>query len=47
MKNIIPTIPEMGREALIVIAGAIIAAAIMGQFPSVRTWIKSQWSDTQ
>lgn len=42
--KIIPTIPEIGREALIVIAGAIVAAAIMSQFPGVKAWIKEQWA---
>jgi hypothetical protein len=41
--KIIPTIPEIGREAVIVIAGAILAAAIMSQFPAVKAWIKNQW----
>ena len=31
------------REALTVIAGAVLAAAVMSQFPSVRAWIKRQW----
>lgn len=39
-----PRWPEVTREALIVIGGAILAAAIMSQFPSVRQWIKDQWS---
>ena len=39
----IPSLPEVGREALIVIAGAVIAAAFMAQFPSLKTWIKAQW----
>lgn len=42
--KIIPTAPEIGREALIVLAGALVAAAIIGQFPSVKAWIKKQWS---
>lgn len=46
MKNIIPTAPDVIREALIVVGGAIIAAAIIGQLPALRDWIKSQWADT-
>jgi hypothetical protein len=46
MKNIIPTAPEVGREALIVLGGAIIAAIVVGQFPTLRDWIKAQWADT-
>lgn len=41
---IIPTVPEVTREAIIVIAGALLAALIMSQLPGVRRWIKDQWS---
>jgi len=40
---IIPKPAEALREALVVIAGALIAAAIIGQLPTVRAWIKAQW----
>lgn len=43
--KIIPTIPEIGREALIVVGGAILAALIIGQIPALRDWIKTQWAD--
>jgi hypothetical protein len=39
----IPRPAEVGREALIVLAGALIAAAVIGQLPSVRAWMKRQW----
>ncbi len=42
--KIIPTVPEISREALIVIAGALLAALVMSQFPAVRAWIKQQWA---
>lgn len=42
----IPKPAELGREALIVLGGAIIAAAIIGQLPALRDWIKAQWADT-
>ncbi len=42
--RILPSAPEVGREAIIVIAGALLAALIMSQFPAVRAWIKEQWS---
>lgn len=42
----VPRIPELAREALIVIGGAIIAAAIIGQLPPLKDWIKKQWADT-
>lgn len=37
---------EIGREALIVVGGALLAALIVGQFPSLKDWIKAQWLDT-
>lgn len=43
MKSIVPTVPELTREALIVIGGAIIAAAVMSQIPALKNWIKKQW----
>ena len=42
----LPHPAEVTREALIVMGGAIIAALVIGQLPSVRQWIKAQWSDT-
>lgn len=42
--KILPSIPEVSREALIVIAGALLAALVMSQFPAVRAWIKKQWA---
>lgn len=42
--KIIPSVPEVSREALIVIGGAILAALVMSQFPAVRAWIKEQWA---
>ncbi len=39
----LPKAPEVIREALVVIAGAILAAAVMGQLPGVKAWIKKQW----
>jgi hypothetical protein len=45
MKSIIPTFPEVAREAIIVVGGALLAAAVVGAFPAVRDWIKGQWQD--
>ncbi|WP_009518572.1 hypothetical protein [Hydrogenophaga sp. PBC] len=47
MKNIIPSVPEVGREAVIVLAGALLAALVIGQLPGVRAWIKRQWDGAQ
>lgn len=46
MNKLIPAGPDVIREALIVIGGAIIAAAVMGQVPALREWIKAQWAGT-
>ena len=45
-KSIVPAPRDIGREALIVIAGAVLAAFIIGRMPGVREWIKEQWGDT-
>jgi len=42
----LPSVPEIVRESLIVLGGAIIAAAVIGQLPALRDWIKAQWQDT-
>jgi hypothetical protein len=44
LKNMIPKTTDIGREAIIVIAGALVAALVIGQLPGVRDWIKAQWS---
>ncbi len=41
--KIIPTPAAITREAMTVIAGALLAAFIMSQFPPVKAWIKKQW----
>lgn len=41
---IVPKPAEIGREALIVVGGAILAALVIGLMPGVRDWIKRQWS---
>lgn len=43
MKAFIPSLPEVGREAIIVLCGALLAALIVGQSPPLRDWIKKQW----
>jgi hypothetical protein len=44
--KILPTANDIVREGLIVLGGAILAAVVIGQLPSLRDWIKSQWADT-
>ena len=42
----IPVWHELAKETLIVLGGAVIAAFIVGQFPSLRSWMLAQWADT-
>lgn len=44
LKAIIPKPVDVGREAVIVIAGAIVAALVIGYMPGLRDWIKAQWA---
>jgi hypothetical protein len=46
LKNMIPSLPEIGRETIIVLGGAVLAAFIVGQFPQFRQWMQDQWLDT-
>lgn len=39
-RGVIPSAGEVVREALILIAGAMLAAAVVSQFPRLKTWIK-------
>lgn len=43
MKGLLPTGPAVVREALTVLAGALLAAAVMYQFPAVKAWVKRAW----
>lgn len=43
LKTYLPDAPSVVRECLVVIAGAVLAAAIVGQFPKLKAWIKDQW----
>lgn len=40
---VIPAPAEIGRETLVVLAGALLAALIVGQLPGVKAWIRQQW----
>lgn len=42
-QKVIPPASAIGREALIVVGGAILAALIIGRFPGVKAWIRRQW----
>lgn len=43
IKAMIPTLPEVGREAIILISGALLAAALMNMWPAGRAYIKAAW----
>lgn len=43
MNKVIPTAPEIIREALIVVAGAALAALAVSMFPSFKAWVKKSW----
>ena len=45
LKAIIPTPVEFGREALILVGGALIAALLMRQFPALRGFIRDAWGE--
>lgn len=44
LHEVIPRPTEIGREAIIVMCGALVAALVIGYAPGVREWIKAQWS---
>lgn len=46
IKGIIPSAPEVAREAIIVLGGAVLAAVVISMFPSLKAWMKAQWADT-
>lgn len=33
----------IAREAVVTVAGALLAAWLIGQFPQVKAWIRQQW----
>ena len=44
--GMLPAPSAIVREAIIVVGGAILAAAVIGAIPPVRDWIKRQWAGT-
>ena len=43
LKAWIPSPPELGREALIVLGGALIAAYLLYHWPTGRDYIRRAW----
>lgn len=44
LQKVIPSWPEVARETIIVLGGALAAAVIIGNLPAVRQWMKDQWA---
>lgn len=40
----IPSGSAIVKQALVTVAGAVLAAWIVGQLPQVRDWMRRQWS---
>jgi hypothetical protein len=38
-------VKEIGKEAIVLVGGAIVAAYVVGQFPNLKKWIQDQWGD--
>lgn len=45
IKAVIPKPAEVGREAIILICGALLAALIMKQWPAGREFVRSAWGE--
>jgi hypothetical protein len=39
-----PIAAQIGREAVVVLGGAILAALVLRQLPGVKAWIKDAWN---
>jgi hypothetical protein len=37
-------VPQIGREAVIVIGGAVLAALVMSYLPGLKKYIKDAWA---
>lgn len=42
LSKIIPSVPEVAREGLIVLGGVLIAAYILSRFPKIRDFVTAQ-----
>lgn len=45
LKAFLPTPAEIGRESIILICGALLAAIIMSNWPAGRTFIRNAWGE--
>lgn len=46
MSRVLPSGPEVLRESLVLIGGAILAALILSQLPELRRWISESTRGT-
>lgn len=46
VKKMVPSVNEIGRETIIVLGGALVAALIIGNLPTVRDWMRKQWDNS-
>jgi hypothetical protein len=42
LSKIVPTVPEVAREGLIVLGGLLLAAYVLSHFPKIRDWVTAQ-----
>ena len=42
LSKIVPTVPEVAREGLIVLGGLLLAAYVLSNFPKIRDWVTAQ-----
>lgn len=45
-KKMMPSITDIGRETIIVLGGAVVAALIIGNMPKLRDWMRKQWDNS-
>ena len=41
----VPSPAEIGRETIVLVCGALLAAWIMGQWPAGRAYIRNAWGN--
>jgi hypothetical protein len=42
--KMVPTGSAVVNQALVLLAGSLLAALIVGQLPGVKAWIREQWA---
>jgi hypothetical protein len=44
LSSLIPTPLEVGRETIIIIGGAIVAAWLIHRYPAIGAYVRSAWN---